>query len=60
MKEKVRIMKKEDNNFNIEKKVEEKNYESEPLRSKSIKSYTAKEIDMINATYGTDYKYNDR
>jgi hypothetical protein len=53
-------MKKEDNNFNIEKKVEEKNYESEPLRSKSIKSYTAKEIDMINATYGTDYKYNDR
>lgn len=51
-------MKKEENKFNIEKKVEEKNYELEPLRSKSIKSYTAKEIDMTNATYGTDYKYN--
>jgi hypothetical protein len=46
-----------DNNSNIQK-VEEKNNESEPTRSKSIKSYTAKEIDMINATYGTDYKYN--
>lgn len=46
------------NNSNTEKKVEEKNNESEPTRSKSIKSYTAKDIDMINATYGTDYKYN--
>jgi len=47
-----------DNNSSTEKKVEQKNNEYEPTRSKSIKSYTAKEIDMINATYGTDYKYN--
>lgn len=50
-----------ENNCNIEKKVDEiKNNTSEPVRSKSIKSYTAKEIDMINATYGTDYKYNHK
>jgi hypothetical protein len=51
-------MTKGDNNFNIEKKTEENNNDLEPLRSKSIKSYTAKEIDMTNANYGTDYKYN--
>ena len=49
-----------ENNSNTEKKFDEKNNESEPVRSKSIKSYTAKEIDMINAAYGTDYKYNDK
>lgn len=48
-----------ENNCNTEKKVD-KNNDSEPVRSKSIKSYTAKEIDMINAAYGTDYKYNDK
>lgn len=47
-----------ENNSNTEKKLDEKNNESEPVRSKSIKSYTAKEIDMINSVYGTDYKYN--
>ena len=52
---------KEENNSNTEKKVDEKeNNTSEPMRSKSIKSYTAKEIDMINSAYGTNYKYNDR
>ena len=49
-----------ENNCNTEKKVDEKNNDSEPVRSKSIKSYTAKEIDMINSTYGTDYKYNHK
>ena len=38
-----------ENNSNTEKKIDEiKNNTSEPSRSKSIKSYTAKEIDMIN------------
>lgn len=41
-----------------EKKVEENNT-SEPTRSKSIKSYSKREIDIINAAYGTNYKYNE-
>lgn len=41
-----------------EKKVEENNT-SAPTRSKSIKSYSKKEIDTINAAYGTKYKYNE-
>lgn len=50
-----------ENNSNTEKKIDEiKNNTSEPSRSKSIKSYTAKEIDMINSSYGTDYKYNHK
>jgi hypothetical protein len=41
-----------------DKKVEE-NTTSEPTRSKSIKSYSKREIDIINAAYGTTYKYNE-
>jgi hypothetical protein len=41
-----------------EKKVEE-DTTSQPIRSKSIKSYSKREIDIINAAYGTTYKYNE-
>jgi hypothetical protein len=32
---------------------------SEPVKSKSIKSYSNREIDIINAAYFTTYKYNE-
>jgi hypothetical protein len=53
-KEKVRIMTlKED--IISDKKVDI----SEPVKSKSIKSYSNREIDIINAAYFTTYKYNE-
>ena len=55
-KEKVRIMTIKADTF-PEKKLEENNT-SEPVKSKSIKSYSKREIDIINAAYGTTYKYN--
>lgn len=50
-KEKVRIM--------TIKEPEKKVDTPEPAKSKSIKSYSKREIDIINAAYGTTYKYNE-
>ena len=51
LKEKVRIM--------TIKEPEKKVDTPEPAKSKSIKSYSKREIDIINAAYGTTYKYNE-
>lgn len=56
-KEKVRIMTLK-GDIIPDKKVEE-NTTSEPTKSKSIKSYSNREIDIINAAYFTTYKYNE-
>ena len=31
----------------------------EPAKSKSIKSFSKREIDIINSAYGTTHKYNE-